>query len=68
MKQILATLLKQEVWEYNDFVELCQNHGVLPGSMLEQINDYAYDVVNDIVAEESEDKIYVTLGYKDKLV
>lgn len=68
MKQILVTLFKQEVWEYGDFAELCQNNDVLPGSMLEQINDYAYEVVNDIVAEESEDKIYVTIEYKDKLV
>lgn len=68
MKQILETLVKQEVWEYRDFAELCQNNGVLLGSMLEQINDYAYEVVNDIVAEESEDKIYVTIEYKDKLV
>lgn len=68
MKQILVTLFKQEVWEYGDFAELCQNNGVLPGSILEQINDYAYEVVNDIVAEESEGKIYVTLEYKDKLV
>ena len=68
MKQILVTLFKQEVWEYRDFAELCQNNGVLPGSMLEQINDYAYEVVNDIVVEESEDKIYVALEYKDKLV
>ena len=68
MKQILVTLFKQEVWEYSDFAELCQNNGILPGSMLEQINDYAYEVVNDLVAEESEDKIYVTLEYKDKLI
>ena len=68
MKQIFVTLFKQEVWEYSDFAELCQNNGVLPGSMLEQINDYAYEVVNDIVVEESEDKIYVALEYKDKLV
>ncbi len=68
MKQILVTLFKQEVWEYGDFAELCQNNDVLPGSMLEQINDYAYEVVNDIVAEESEDKIYITIEYKDKLV
>ena len=68
IKQILVTLFKQEVWQYSDFAELCQNNGVLPGSILEQINDYAYEVVNDIVAEESEDKIYVTIEYKDKLV
>lgn len=68
MKQILVTLFKQEIWDFSDFAEICQNNGVLPGSMLEQINDYAYDVVNDIVAEESDDKIYVTIEYKDRLV
>jgi hypothetical protein len=38
------------------------------GNLLEQINDYAYSNVNDIVVEEDGDTIYIMTEYKDQLI
>jgi hypothetical protein len=38
------------------------------GNLLEQINDYAYSKINDIVVEEDGDDIYVTTEYKEQLI
>ena len=37
------------------------------GSVLEQINDYALEKVDDIIIEEDGDNIYVMTEYKDLL-
>jgi hypothetical protein len=42
--------------------------GVMLGRILEQINDYAYSKVDDIVVEEDGDNIYVTTEYKEYLI
>ena len=67
-KEILAILFTKEIWDYKEFQEICNNRGILPGSILEKINDYAYEMVDDIVAEESENKIYITMNYKKDLI
>ena len=41
---------------------------VMIGNLLEQINDYAYPIVNDIVVEEDGENIYVTTDYKEQLI
>ena len=38
------------------------------GNILEQINDYSYSIVEDIVVEEDGDTIYVTTEYKEQLI
>jgi hypothetical protein len=42
--------------------------GVMIGNLLEQINDYAYSIIDDIVVEEDGDTIYVTTEYKEDLI
>jgi hypothetical protein len=42
--------------------------GVMIGNLLEQINDYAYSIVDDIVVEEDGYTIYVTTEYKEQLI
>ena len=46
----------------------CKEFNVITGSILEQINDYAYDKVDDAVIEDDDDIIYVNIDYKDQLV
>ena len=38
------------------------------GNLLEQINDYAYSKIKDIVVEDDGDNIYVTTDYKEQLI
>jgi transcriptional regulator with XRE-family HTH domain len=47
---------------------LCQKHHLMIGSVLEQINDFSYDKVEDAVIEDDGDTIYVMTDYKDKLI
>lgn len=38
------------------------------GAVLEQINDFAYEKVDDAVIEDDGENIYVTLDYKEQLI
>jgi hypothetical protein len=38
------------------------------GNLLEQINDYAYEKVEDVVVDEDDDMIYIMTEYKDQLI
>lgn len=42
--------------------------GLMLGAVLEQINDFAYDKVDDAVIEDDGEYLYVTLDYKEKLI
>lgn len=64
---ILHKLLEKDVWKRAD-VEGLLGAGVMIGNILEQINDYAYSIVEDIVVEEDGDTIYVTTEYKEQLI
>ena len=61
--EVLGKLLTKEQWTRNELAEL-----VMLGNLLEQINDYAYSKINDIVVEEDGDDIYVTTEYKEQLI
>lgn len=67
IKEILVKLLTKEQWERTELAELV-GPDVMIGNLLEQINDYAYSVVKDIVVEEDGDNIYVTTEYKEQLI
>lgn len=64
---ILVELLTKERWTRNELQELV-GPDVMLGNLLEQINDYAYSKINDIVVEEDGDIIYVTTEYKEQLI
>ena len=51
LTDILIELLTKEQWTRNELKELV-GPDVMIGNLLEQINDYAYPIVNDIVVEE----------------
>ena len=65
--KILNILLSKLEWTKNEVKIICQEHNIMMGSVLEQINDYAYDKFDDVIIEEDEDKIYVNVEYKNKL-
>ena len=65
--EALGKLLTKEQWTRDELAELvCP--GIMLGNLLEQINDYAYSKINDIVVEEDGDNIYVTTEYKEQLI
>ena len=65
---ILEILLTKESWKRKEVEILCQKHHFMIGSVLEQINDFSYDKVEDAVIEDDGDTIYVMTEYKDKLI
>lgn len=67
MLDILRRLFDKEVWERTEIAELA-GPGVMIGSLLEQINDYSCLKIDDIVVEDDDDKIYVTIEYKEQLI
>ena len=67
LTDILVELLTKEQWTRNELKELV-GPDVMIGNLLEQINDYAYSIVNDVVVEEDGENIYVTTEYKEQLI
>ena len=65
---ILAILLTKESWKRSEVETICQKHHLMIGSVLEQINDYSYNCIEEIVVEDDGDTIYVMVEYKDKLI
>lgn len=65
---ILTRLLTKSEWSKAEVDSICKEFNVITGSILEQINDYAYDKVDDAVIEDDDDIIYVNTDYKDQLV
>ena len=65
--EILEKLFTKEQWSRGELAEIV-GPNVMIGNLLEQINDYAYSNVNDIVVEEDGDTIYVMTEYKDQLI
>ena len=63
----MKKLLEKDTWMREEVQELF-GEDVMIGNMLEQINDYAYSKVEDIVVEEDGDIIYVTTEYKEQLI
>lgn len=65
--EILGKLLTKEQWTRIELADLV-GPDVMIGNLLEQINDYAYSIVNDVVVEEDGEYIYVTTQYKERLI
>jgi hypothetical protein len=65
--EALQKLLERETWQRAEVQEFF-GANVMLGNILEQINDYAYSKVDDIVVEEDGDTIYVTTEYKEQLI
>ena len=65
---ILTRLLTKSEWSKAEVDSICKELNVITGSILEQINDYAYDKVDDVVIEDEDDIIYVNTDYKDQLI
>ena len=65
---ILEILFTKEVWLYDDVETICKKRKLMIGSVLEQINDYALDKVDDIIVEEDGENIYIMTEYKDVLI
>ena len=66
--ELLKLLFTKEIWERTEIEELCKNQGLMIGAVLEQINDYSYEKVDDIVVEDDGEKIYISLNYKELLI
>jgi hypothetical protein len=63
----LHKLLEKDIWQRDEVADML-GAGVMIGNLLEQINDYAYSIVDDIVVEEDGETIYVTTEYKEQLI
>lgn len=63
----LRRLLEKDTWQRDEVVSML-GPGVMIGNILEQINDHAYSIVDDIVVEEDGETIYVTTEYKEQLI
>lgn len=66
--EILKSLLAKDTWNRSEVESLCKARGLMLGATLEQINDFAYEKVDDTVIEDAGEKIYVTLDYKNELI
>lgn len=65
---ILTRLLTKSEWSKAEVNSICKEFNVITGSILEQINDYAYDKIDDVVIEDDNDIIYVNTDYKNQLI
>ena len=68
IKDMLSLLFEKEQWDRKELESMCNSRGIMLGSILEEINDYAYSTIDDAVVEEDGDCIYVTLDYKNELL
>lgn len=66
--EILKSLFVKETWNRIEVENMCKDRGLLLGAVLEQINDFAYDRIEDAVIEDDGEYIHVTLDYKEQLI
>lgn len=66
--EVLNILLTKESWNRSEVETICKERGLMIGSMLEKLNDYAYEKVNDAVIDDTGEIIYVTTEYKEQLI
>ncbi len=65
---ILKSLLNKEQWQYSEVEELCKKYNVMMGFVLERINDYAFEKIENSVIDDDGEFIYVSTEYKNKLI
>ena len=68
IKEILSLLFTKELWHKAELEMICKEKGVMLGSILEEINDYSYSVVDDAVLEDEGDTINMIMDYKQDLL
>lgn len=68
IQEIMSKLLSKEVWAYGEVESMCKQHGLMIGFVLEQINEYSYSIVEDIVVNEDGNNISVLTDYKEYLI
>lgn len=66
--EILKSLFAKDTWKRIEVENMCKDRGLLLGAVLEQINDFAYDRIEDSVIEDDGEYIYITLDYKEQLI
>lgn len=66
--EVFKVLLSKELWNRVELESICRERGLMPAAVLEQINDYVYEKVNDTIIDEDGDRIYVSLEYKEELI
>ena len=64
---LLERLFAKEVWQRDEVAQMLEP-GAMLGSVLEKLNDYAYEKLGDIVVEENGDRIYINTEYKEQLI
>lgn len=64
---LLERLFERDIWQQDEVLGMLEP-GAMLGSVLEKLNDYAYEKVGDIVVEEDGDNIYVMTEYKEQLI
>lgn len=64
---LLKRLFSKDIWQRDEVIGMLEP-GAMLGSVLEKLNDYAYEKVGDIVVEENDDSIYVNIEYKEQLI
>lgn len=66
--EIMRMLLTKEVWTFEEVEMICKKKKQIIGAVLEQINDYALSIVDDIILDEDGNNIYVMTEYKEILL
>lgn len=68
IEKLISKLLEKAIWKKQEFYEICNSENVLPGALMEKINEYTYDKCDDILLEEGDEEVYVNVDYKDLLM
>jgi hypothetical protein len=66
-REILSILFAKAEWPKQEVAQICKERGLMTSAVLEKLNDYSYNKINDAIIDDSGDSIYVELAYKDKL-
>ncbi len=71
-KKKLSTLIRKivtrNIWKISELESLCKDENVMWGAVFEQINDYVFDIVDDILLEEDGDSVLVNIEYKNLII
>lgn len=67
-KDILKILSTKQTWSRNEVVNMCTEKGLILGAVLEQINDIAFEKLEEALVEDDGENIYVNLDYTQELL
>ncbi len=66
--EIMKILFTKDIWTHKEVEDICHRWNLMIGYVLEQINEYSYHVIEDVVLDEDEDNIYVITEHKKDLL